>query len=131
MTPPNLLSYELSKSVATITMDDGKANVISLPMLRALQGAFDRAQSEAQAVLLTGRPGIFCGGYDLTMFSSPLPQIVRTLRAGGELVHRMLSFPKPIVLACSRAHRLSTRRESSDVPVGSGLHSSGSPGVDM
>ncbi len=101
MTTQSLVTYELSDSIATIVMDDGKVNVMSLPMLRALQTAFDHAEREAQAVLLTGRPGIFSGGYDLAMFQSSLEEIVRTLRAGGELVHRMLSFPKPIVVACT------------------------------
>ena len=101
MTTPGLLSYALADSIATITMDDGKANVMSELMLHALHVAFDRAESEADVVLLTGRKGLFSGGYDLAMFKTSREQIQRTLRSGGELVHRMLGFPRPIVAACS------------------------------
>ena len=38
-----LVTYELEDSIATITMDDGKVNVLSLAMLRELNGALDRA----------------------------------------------------------------------------------------
>jgi enoyl-CoA hydratase len=39
----DLVSYRLADGVATVTMDDGKANVMSLRMLQALNGALDRA----------------------------------------------------------------------------------------
>jgi enoyl-CoA hydratase len=93
--------YEQEGKVATITMDDGKANVMSLAMIEALGAAFDRANAEADAVILTGRAGTFSGGYDLAMFRTTREEIQKTLRAGGLLVHRLLGFPKPIVAACS------------------------------
>jgi enoyl-CoA hydratase len=54
MTTP--LTYELKDSVATITMDDGKVNVMSIAMLSALNDALDRAVSDRAVVVLTGRP---------------------------------------------------------------------------
>ena len=98
-----LVSYESSDRVATLTMDDGKANVMSLAMLSALHAAFDRAaaDADADAVLLAGRPGMFSGGYDLAMFKTGRDPIQRTLRAGGELIYKLLGFPKPIVAACA------------------------------
>ena len=65
-------TYELKDSVATITMDDGKANVMSVAMLSALNTALDKAVSDRAVVVLTGRTGIFSGGFDL-----------KTLTAGG------------------------------------------------
>src|SRR5258708_4167778 len=100
MTLAEPLTYALTDSIATITMDDGKANVMSTAMLRALHEAFDRAEREAQAVILTGRKGMFSGGYDLAMFKTSAGEIRRTLRAGGELVHRILGFPRPVLAAC-------------------------------
>jgi enoyl-CoA hydratase len=100
MTTPGLISYELADSIATITMDDGKANVMSLAMLSALHEAFDRAGREARVVVLTGRKGMFSAGYDLAMFKGSPDEIRRTLRAGGELVHRVLGSPVPVVMAC-------------------------------
>jgi enoyl-CoA hydratase len=101
MNTPNLLRYELSGSIATITMDDGKANVMSGEMLGALHDAFEQAEREAVVVVLTGRRGLFSGGYDMAMFGSTQAEIARVIRAGGELLYRMLSFPKPVLIACS------------------------------
>jgi enoyl-CoA hydratase len=101
MNAPTLLSYELVDSIATITMDDGKANVMSAAMLSALAEAFARAESEASVVVLTGKKGVFSGGYDTAMFKSSQAEIMRVVGAGGELVYRILSFPKPVLMACS------------------------------
>jgi enoyl-CoA hydratase len=49
--------YTRSELVSTITMDDGKVNVFSIPMLRSLHAAFDRAEHDGTVVLLKGRPG--------------------------------------------------------------------------
>ncbi len=98
---PDLVSYELAESIATITMDDGKVNVMSLPMMAALNGALDRAETDGAVVLLTGRPRIFSGGYDMALFSRSADEIVATLRAGGNLVQRILGFPTPVVAACN------------------------------
>ena len=98
---PSLVSYELADGIAAIRMDDGKANVMSEAMSQALASAFDRAESDRAVVLLTGRERIFSAGYDLALFKSPAAAIARTLRAGGRLVERILSFPYPVVAACS------------------------------
>lgn len=98
-TPP--LTYALADGVATLTMDDGKANVMTLAMLGALHAALDRAESEAGVVVIAGRAGMFSAGYDLAMFKSTPEHIPATLRAGGELVHRVLGFPVPVLMACA------------------------------
>jgi enoyl-CoA hydratase len=101
MTNPNLVGYELADGVATIRMDDGKANVMSEAMSQALASAFDRAESDRAVVLLTGRERIFSAGYDLALFKGSAEVVVRTLRAGGRLVERILGFPYPVVAASS------------------------------
>jgi enoyl-CoA hydratase len=98
MTSP--VTYALEGPVATLTMDDGKANVMTLPMIEALHTALDRAEADGAVVLLTGRERIFSGGYDLGMFKRGPDEVVRTIRAGGELVARLLGFPRPVVAAC-------------------------------
>jgi enoyl-CoA hydratase len=49
-----LVSYEKSAGVATISMDDGKVNVMSCVMLRELTSAFERAENDGAIVLLIG-----------------------------------------------------------------------------
>ena len=67
-----LVTYRLHDSVATITMDDGKVNVLSQAMLTELGAAFGRAAADRAVVVLTGREGVFSAGFDLPV-----------LRAGG------------------------------------------------
>jgi enoyl-CoA hydratase len=96
-----IVRYSLTDSVATITMDDGKVNSLSQAMLDQLSRAFDRAAADRAAVVLSGRPQRFSAGFDLD-----------TLKAGGEVAHQMLlsgfrsaerilSFPLPVVAACT------------------------------
>lgn len=95
-------TYELEERVATITMNDGKVNAMSTAMLRDLHAAFERAQSERAAVLLTGKPGMFSAGFDLKVFASGnRADITTMLRAGADLIERILSFPFPVVTACT------------------------------
>jgi len=97
-----LLSYTVDAAVATITMDDGKANALSPAMLGELGAALDRAESEpVGAVVLAGRPGRFSGGFDLGVLGAGGAEADRMLRGGFELAERFLSFPQPIVAACT------------------------------
>src|SRR5258708_13860372 len=59
----SLVRYERQGSVARITMDDGKVNVLSLEMLTGLSNAFDRAETDKAVVVLTGRAGAFSAGF--------------------------------------------------------------------
>ena len=95
------LTYELSDGIATITMDDGKVNVLSLDMLRELSAAFDRAESDGAVVVLAGREGRFSAGFDLATLTTDPANAPTMLRAGFELSVRVLSFPFPVVIACT------------------------------
>jgi len=99
VSPP--LSYHLADGFATITIDDGKANVMGLPMLRALEAAFDRALEDKAVVIIQGRPGMFSGGFDLTVFKSDPRELFEMLKSGAELTERVLSFPYPVVAVCT------------------------------
>ena len=100
MTTPRV-TYDLEGSVATITMDDGKVNVFSTAMLRDVHGAFDQAARDRAVVVLTGRPGYFSAGFDLTAFSGPPHEVVEMLTLGATLAQRILAFPTPVVVACT------------------------------
>ena len=95
------VSYRLDEGLAILTMDDGKANVMSLRMLQAIGAALDRAESEAGAVLLSGRPGMFSGGFDLSVFKGEPDAQFRMLEAGARLTERLLSFPRPVLAVCT------------------------------
>jgi enoyl-CoA hydratase len=95
------LSYTLDDCIATISLDDGKANVMSVPMLRAIDAALDRAVSDQAAVIIQGRPGMFSGGFDLSVFKSGPRELFEMLKSGAELTERVLSFPHPVVAICT------------------------------
>ncbi len=100
MTEP--LTYELNESIATITMDDGKVNALALPMLRAIDAAFARASDDhASAVVFAGREGRFSGGFDLATLRAGGPDAAAMLRLGFEVAERTLSYPRPVVIACT------------------------------
>lgn len=97
----SLLHYSSDGLISTITLDDGKANALSVEMLTQLNAALDRAESDKCAVLITGREGMFSGGFDLAVFRSDREQVFRMLKAGAEITERLLSFPAPVVGACT------------------------------
>ncbi len=96
-----LVTYELSGGIATITMDDGKANAFSIPMLQAIHAAFDTAEGDQAAVVLTGRPNYFSAGFDLKVFTSGNDQVLEMLTLGATLAERVLTFPRPVVVAAT------------------------------
>ena len=99
MTEP--VTYEQTAGVATITMDDGKVNVMSPTMLAGLADAFARARADGAVTILTGRSAVFSAGYDMAVFDRPIEEIAATIRTGGELVEQILSHPLPVIAACN------------------------------
>jgi enoyl-CoA hydratase len=95
------IHYELTAGIATITMDDGKANALSPAMLTELNSALDRAQADKALVVLAGRAGMFSAGFDLGVMGRGGEQAYAMLMAGFRLAERLLSYPKPVVIACS------------------------------
>src|SRR6185503_18286846 len=97
------VKYELNESVATITLDDGKVNVLGPTMQSAINEALDRAEKDsAKAVVLAGNERVFSGGFDLAVFQSGDPKAALGMLAGGfELSLRCLTFPAPVIMAAT------------------------------
>lgn len=98
---PDRVSYQRTESVAHVTMDDGKVNVLSPPMQAELNGALDQAERDEAAVVLTGRAGLFSAGFDLEVLNGGGEEARSMLNGGFVLAERLLSFPFPVVIACS------------------------------
>lgn len=97
----NHVTYTLNDGVATIAMDDGKANALSTEMLGNLEAAFDKAEKDNAIVVLTGRDGVFCGGFNLKeMGNGPQDALVLT-SLGSKLARRIMAFPRPVILLAS------------------------------
>jgi enoyl-CoA hydratase len=93
--------YELADGIATIRIDDGKRNALSPTVLRELFAAFDRAQGDRAAVILTGREQVFSAGFDLKVMKSGGMDALRMLGLGYSLTARVLGHPYPVVTACN------------------------------
>ena len=96
-----LVSYAVADGIATIAMDDGKVNVLSLEMLAAINQAFDQAESDGAVVIFTGRTGIFSGGFDLKVLRAGGRDSVSMLEQGFLLALRILEHPDPVLIACN------------------------------
>lgn len=95
------VSYGLNGDVAVVGLDDGKVNVLTHEAIAALHESLDRAEQEAKAVVMAGRPGKFTAGFDLKVMQSG-PEAARDLfRAGMDLFVRLYEFPLPVVAACT------------------------------
>ncbi len=96
------VQYQLSGDVAILGIDDGKANALGPSVLDALQGDLRRAENEASAVLLTGRPGRFSAGFDLGVFQAEGADAARGMvTAGAELAVQIARHPTPVVIGCT------------------------------
>jgi enoyl-CoA hydratase len=97
----DLVSYSLDNKVAVVTMDDGKANALSRPMIDAVTAALERAEGEASALVLAGRTDRFCAGFDLRVMMSGPDGAKDLLRAGSALLMKLYGATIPLVIACT------------------------------
>jgi enoyl-CoA hydratase len=94
------MDYTLDQNIATLSFDDGKANVVGPSFLDDINAGLDRAQEEkAGAVILRGREGMFSGGFDLKEFEKGMEEGLAMVQRGFDLLVRLYSFPLPLVAA--------------------------------
>lgn len=95
------VNYAQNAGVASLTMDDGKANAFGLNMIRALSEALDRAAAEAEVVVISGRPGVFCAGFDLKVIAGAPEDRLAMIRGGAELLLKLYLCRQPVIIACT------------------------------
>lgn len=96
------VNFDTSEGVALIALDDGKKNAITLDAAAAILAALEEAEASADAIVLAGRPGAFCAGFDLaTMTSGDVAAITELGGAGAKILHRLYGIGKPLVAACT------------------------------
>src|SRR5262245_31750284 len=88
--------------VCQIRMDDGKVNALSPRRLAELADGVERAEKEAKALLLLGRPGRFSAGFDLSVLrEGGRDAALGMVRAGMQLCLQLRESPLPVVIACT------------------------------
>jgi enoyl-CoA hydratase len=95
------LAIAIEDGIATITLDDGKANALGIDRLGELARAFEIVERADAVAVLRGREGIFSAGFDLATFPRGRDATLAMLRAGAELILRLLRFPRPVLTACT------------------------------
>ena len=95
------ISYRLDGAVAVVTIDDGKANALTNDALDELGEALDRAEREAGAVALLGRPGRFCAGFDLNVMTRDTESMQALVIHGAATLLRLFTFPRAVVAGCT------------------------------
>ncbi len=95
------VQYELSGDVAILRLDDGKVNALDPSIIGALRDGLTRAEKEAAAVLLTGRPGRFSAGFNLGVLRTGADAARGLVTAGAELAVHIARHPTPVVIACN------------------------------
>src|ERR1041385_3711877 len=95
-----LVKYEFGDRIATLTLDDGKANVVSPKMLEELNAALDQADKDKPLVILTSaRAGLFSGVFDLAVLASNPKAAVELVNNGFQFAVRLLTYPRPVIAA--------------------------------
>lgn len=95
-----VVGYQLQDGVAVINLDNGKVNAVSHEVIDGLNKALDQAEADKAVVVLTGKPGILSGGYDLKIMQTSMDAAIGLVTAGSTLARRMLAHPFPIIVAC-------------------------------
>ncbi|MBE7698274.1 crotonase/enoyl-CoA hydratase family protein [Tenacibaculum finnmarkense] len=96
-----LIDYTSEENYVIITLNNGKVNAISHEVIDSLNQLLDKAEAQKKVVILTGQPGIFSAGYDLKSMTTSPESALKLVTKGSKLSHRMLSFPTPIIAACT------------------------------
>lgn len=95
------LTLVIADGVAEIQLDDGKVNALSESMLEQLLSAIAEAAQADAALLISGRPGCFSGGYDRKLIDAGGPACDAMRAAGDRLTLALLDYPAPVVVASS------------------------------
>ena len=95
----NFASCSISDGIAIITLDDGKANAFSFDMMVAINDAMDEAEASADVIIITGRDGVMCAGFDLKVMQNDANKVPEMVGNGGRLLVRIFSSKKPVIIA--------------------------------
>jgi enoyl-CoA hydratase len=80
-------------------LDDGKANALNPEVIAELRNAVTTATERSAPLVIVGRPGRFCAGFDLSIIRS---DAAPALLDDGRLLYRnILEAPVPVLIACT------------------------------
>ncbi|MCO4764124.1 MAG: crotonase/enoyl-CoA hydratase family protein [Myxococcales bacterium] len=95
------IQIETRGDVTWLTIDDGKANALSTQLVADLGGALTELAGKTKALVIAGRPGRFCAGYDLKVMMAGKDAASALTAAGCRVMAQLYTFPAPVVVACT------------------------------
>lgn len=101
MTHPSIATQQIN-NVLCISVNDGKANAFSTPLLVALSEELTQAEEDPDigAVVLSGNDKIFFAGFDLDVINSGDPKAIAEMgTAGGAFIRQVYGASVPVVAA--------------------------------
>lgn len=96
---PLIQTEDHDHGVRVLRLDNGKPNAISTALSTELMASLAAAETEASAVVITGRAGMFSAGFDLGTMGKGAAAAAEMVANGGKLGLQVYSHPKPIVAA--------------------------------
>ena len=101
MTDP-IATLTQDNDISIIKLDDGKANAFSYDMLTQVNELLAKVPRDSGALVITGRDGLFSGGFDLkTLAAGDMEKIKKMVQLGYRLLLELYSFDRPIIAAVS------------------------------
>jgi enoyl-CoA hydratase len=96
------VTLERGGHVLTAVMDDGKANALTFEAIAGLRSALATSTEEKVPLVIAGRRGCFCAGFDLRIMRSGDRDLVASLADEGfRLFRQLYSAPVPVIAACT------------------------------
>ncbi len=92
-------TISITDGIATITLNDGKANAFSFVMMEALSACMDKAEADADVIILTAQGRAMCAGFDLSVMKNDPERVPEMVGNGGKLLARLFACPKPTLIA--------------------------------
>ena len=98
----SIATLSKENDISIIKLDDGKANAFSYDMLSQVNDLLKKVPRDSGALVITGREGLFSGGFDLkTLATGDMEKITKMVQLGYRLLLELFSFDRPIVAAVS------------------------------
>ena len=98
----SIATLSQENDVSIIKLDDGKANAFSYDMLTQINELLAKVPRDSGALVITGRDGLFSGGFDLkTLATGDMEKITKMVQLGYRLLLELYSFKRPIIAAVS------------------------------
>ena len=98
----SIATLSQENDISIIKLDDGKANAFSYDMLTQVNKLLSKVPRDSGALVITGREGLFSGGFDLkTLATGDMEKITKMVQLGYHLLLELYSFDRPIIAAVS------------------------------